>query len=336
MDFVADELSNWYVRLNRKRFWKGEYNDDKRAAYQTLYTCLMTVAKIGAPIAPFYMENLYRDLNAVSGLDKSESVHLTDFPVVDEACINTDLETQMALAQTISSLTHSIRKKEKIKVRQPLSKIMIPVLDEVTRHHVEAVADLIMSEVNVKTVEFLDDASGVLVKKVKPNFRSLGQKFGPKMKLISAAINQWGQEDIAAIEKAGQYDLAIDGETIQLTIDDVEISSEDIPGWSVASEGKTTVALDITISEDLRLEGIARDLVNRIQNLRKDQGLDVQDKIDVLVLTNETIINEALSTNKTYICEETQALSLEFVDKLDGADTVEIDDWQIDLSISVR
>ncbi len=336
MDFVADELSNWYVRLNRKRFWKGEYNDDKRAAYQTLYTCLMTVAKIGAPIAPFYMENLYRDLNAVSGLDKSESVHLTDFPVVDEACINTDLETQMALAQTISSLTHSIRKKEKIKVRQPLSKIMIPVLDEVTRHHVEAVADLIMSEVNVKTVEFLDDASGVLVKKVKPNFRSLGQKFGPKMKLISAAINQWGQEDIAAIEKAGQYDLAIDGETIQLTIDDVEISSEDIPGWSVASEGKTTVALDITISEDLRLEGIARDLVNRIQNLRKDQGLDVQDKIDVLVLTNETIINEALSTNKTYICEETQALSLEFVDKLDGADTVEIDDWQIFLSISVR
>ena len=336
MDFVADELSNWYVRLNRKRFWKGEYNDDKRAAYQTLYTCLMTVAKIGAPIAPFYMENLYRDLNAVSGLDKSESVHLTDFPVVDEACINTDLETQMALAQTISSLTHSIRKKEKIKVRQPLSKIMIPVLDEVTRHHVEAVADLIMSEVNVKTVEFLDDASGVLVKKVKPNFRSLGQKFGPKMKLISTAINQWGQEDIAAIEKAGQYDLAIDGETIQLTIDDVEISSEDIPGWSVASEGKTTVALDITISEDLRLEGIARDLVNRIQNLRKDQGLDVQDKIDVLVLTNETIINEALSTNKTYICEETQALSLEFVDKLDGADTVEIDDWQIDLSISVR
>ena len=317
MDFVADELSNWYVRLNRKRFWKGEYNDDKRAAYQTLYTCLMTVAKIGAPIAPFYMENLYRDLNAVSGLDKSESVHLTDFPVVDEACINTDLETQMALAQTISSLTHSIRKKEKIKVRQPLSKIMIPVLDEVTRHHVEAVADLIMSEVNVKTVEFLDDASGVLVKKVKPNFRSLGQKFGPKMKLISAAINQWGQEDIAAIEKAGQYDLAIDGETLQLTIDDVEISSEDIPGWSVASEGKTTVALDITISEDLRLEGIARDLVNRIQNLRKDQGLDVQDKIDVhRGLTNEAMVlmTAIAATNKTYICEETQALSLEFVD----------------------
>ncbi len=336
MDFVADELSNWYVRLNRKRFWKGEYNDDKRAAYQTLYTCLMTVAKIGAPIAPFYMENLYRDLNAVSCLDKSESVHLTDFPVVDEACINVDLETQMALAQTISSLTHSIRKKEKIKVRQPLSKIMIPVLDEVTRHHVEAVADLIMSEVNVKTVEFLDDASGVLVKKVKPNFRALGQKFGPKMKLISATINQWGQEDIAAIEKAGQYDLAIDGETLQLTIDDVEISSEDIPGWSVASEGKTTVALDITISEDLRQEGIARDLVNRIQNLRKDQGLDVQDKIDIKVAKNELIVNTAIEANNVYICEETQAMSLELLDQVDDATTVEIDDWQIDLNISVR
>jgi len=336
MDFVADELSNWYVRLNRKRFWKGEYNDDKRAAYQTLYTCLMTVAKVGAPIAPFYMEHLYRDLNAVSGLDKSESVHLTDFPVVDEACINGDLETQMALAQTISSLTHSIRKKEKIKVRQPLSKIMIPVLDEVTRHHVEAVADLIMSEVNVKTVEFLDDASGVLVKKVKPNFRSLGQKFGPKMKLISAAINQWGQEDIAAIEKAGQYGLAIDGETIQLTIDDVEISSEDIPGWSVASEGKTTVALDITISEDLRQEGIARDLVNRIQNLRKDQGLDVQDKIDVKVVKNEAMVNTAIASNNAYICEETQALSLELVEQVDDAHSVEIDEWQIFLSISVR
>lgn len=336
MDFVADELSNWYVRLNRKRFWKGEYNDDKRAAYQTLYTCLMTVAKIGAPIAPFYMENLYQDLNAVSGLDNGESVHLTDFPVADEACINGDLETQMALAQTISSLTHSIRKKEKIKVRQPLSKIMIPILDEVTRHHVEAVADLIMSEVNVKTVEFLDDASGVLVKKVKPNFRSLGQKFGPKMKLISAAINQWGQEDIAAIEKAGQYDLAIDDETLQLTIDDVEISSEDIPGWSVASESKTTVALDITISEDLRQEGIARDLVNRIQNLRKDQGLDVQDKIDIKVAKNETIVNTAIEANNAYICEETQAMSLELLDQVDNVTTVEIDDWQIDLNISVR
>lgn len=336
MDFVADEVSNWYVRLNRKRFWKGEYNEDKRAAYQTLYTCLMTVAKIGAPIAPFYMERLYNDLNSTSNMEKAESVHLTDFPVADKACINTALEDQMALAQTISSLTHSLRKKEKIKVRQPLSKIMIPVLDETTRHYVEAVADLIKSEVNVKTVEFLDDTSGVLVKKIKPNFRSIGQKFGPKVKLISGAINQWGQEDISTIESNGHYDLVLDGETVQLTLDDVEISSEDIPGWSVASEGKTTVALDITISDELRQEGIARDLVNRIQNLRKDMGLDVQDKIDVSVVQNEELINSALVSNREYICEETQALSLNIVDTTENAQAVEIDDWTLEISITVR
>lgn len=336
MDFVADEMSNWYVRLNRKRFWKGEYNDDKRAAYQTLYTCLMTIAKIGAPIAPFYMERLYQDLNAVSGKDQSESVHLADFPEADESCINADLETQMALAQTISSLTHSLRKKEKIKVRQPLSKIMIPVLDDKTKHHVEAVADLIKSEVNVKEVAFLDDTSGILVKKVKPNFRALGQKFGPKMKLISGAINHWGQEDIATIEKNGHYDLAVDGETIQLSLEDVEISSEDIPGWAVASEGKTTVALDMTISDELRQEGIARDLVNRVQNLRKDLGLDVQDKIDIKVEQNEALINSAVATNRDYICEETQALSLNLVESIENAQTIEIDDWTLNLYISVR
>ncbi|OEK06883.1 isoleucine--tRNA ligase [Roseivirga misakiensis] len=336
MDFVADEMSNWYVRLNRKRFWKGEYNDDKRAAYQTLYTCLMTIAKIGAPIAPFYMEKLYQDLNTVSGKDNGESVHLTDFPQVDESMINQDLEEQMALAQTISSLTHSLRKKEKIKVRQPLSKIMIPVLDDSTRHHVEAVADLIKSEVNIKTVEFLDDTSGILVKKIKPNFRALGQKFGPKVKFIAGAVNQWGQEEIAAIERDNQFDLSIEGETIQLSLEDVEISSEDIPGWAVASEGKTTVALDMTISEELRQEGIARDLVNRVQNLRKDMGLDVQDKIDIKVAKNEALINAALSANSDYICEETQALSLEIVDELSDAQTVEIDEWTLNLYISVR
>ncbi len=336
MDFVADEVSNWYVRLNRKRFWKGEYNNDKRAAYQTLYTCLMTVAKIGAPIAPFYMERLYNDLNAVSNQEQAQSVHLTDFPVADEACINTALEEQMQLAQTVSSLTHSLRKKEKIKVRQPLSKIMIPVLDEATRHHVEAVADLIKSEVNVKSVEFLDDTSGILVKKIKPNFRSIGQKFGPKVKLIAAAVNQWGQDDIATIERDGQYDLTLDAETVQLAIDDVEISSEDIPGWSVASEGKTTVALDITISEELRQEGIARDLVNRVQNQRKDMGLDVQDKIDVKVVKNEELINSALANYKEYICEETQALSLDVVDIIENTHTIEIDDWTLEISITVR
>ncbi|MFY0591481.1 MAG: isoleucine--tRNA ligase [Roseivirga sp.] len=336
MDFVADEMSNWYVRLNRKRFWKGEYNEDKRAAYQTLYTCLMTIAKIGAPIAPFYMEKLYQDLNAVTGLDQGESVHLTDFPQADDACIDTDLEQQMSLAQTISSLTHSLRKKEKIKVRQPLSKIMIPVLDDKTRHYVEAVADLIKSEVNIKTVDFLDDTSGILVKKIKPNFRALGQKFGPKVKFIAGAVNQWGQEEISAIERDNQFDLTINGETIQLSLEDVEISSEDIPGWAVATEGKTTVALDMTITEELRQEGIARDLVNRVQNLRKDMGLDVQDKIDIKVVKNEALINAALEANSAYVCEETQAISLEIVDEIENVQTVEIDEWTLNLYISVR
>lgn len=335
MDFVTDEVSNWYVRLNRKRFWKGEYNEDKKAAYQTLYTCLLNIAKIGAPIAPFYMDRLYQDLNAVSGLENCESVHLTDYPAVDEACIDAALETRMSLAQTISSLTHSIRKKEKIKVRQPLSKIMIPVLDAQTRGYVEAVEDLILSEVNVKTVEYIDDTSGILVKKVKPNFRTLGKKFGPKMKLITGQINQWGQDEIAAIERHGAFDLTLDGEAVQLALEDVEILSEDIPGWSVATEGKVTVALDITIDDELRQEGIARDVVNRVQNLRKDTGLDVQDKIHIMVVLGEDIINSALKTNSDYICQETQALSLELVNGVDDGRTVEIDEWSLEIEITV-
>ncbi|GAB5525252.1 MAG: isoleucine--tRNA ligase [Roseivirga sp.] len=335
MDFVTDEMSNWYVRLNRKRFWKGEYNEDKKAAYQTLYTCLVNIAKLGAPIAPFYMDRLYQDLNAVSGLETAESVHLTDYPVADDACINPGLETRMNLAQTISSLTHSIRKKEKIKVRQPLSKIMIPVLDAQAREDVEAVESLILSEVNVKAVEYIDDTSGVLVKKVKPNFRSLGKKFGPKMKLITGQINQWGQDEIAAIEKAGAFDLSLEGETIQLVLEDVEISSEDIPGWSVASESKVTVALDITLDEALRQEGLARDVVNRVQNLRKDMGLDVQDKINIRVVAGEAFIDAALKTNGDYICQETQALSLELVNGVDNGQTVEIDEWSLEIEISV-
>ncbi len=335
-DFVTDEMSNWYVRLNRKRFWKGEYNEDKKAAYQTLYTCLVTVAKLGAPVAPFYMDHLYRDLNGVSNLENAESVHLADFPVANETGINADLEEQMRLAQTISSLTHSLRKKEKIKVRQPLSKIMVPVLDATTRHHIEAVEDLIMSEVNVKKVEYIDDTSGVLVKKIKPNFRNLGQKFGPKVKFIAGQVNQWGADEISAIETNGSYDLTIEREVITLALDDVEISSEDIPGWSVTSEGKVTVALDITISEDLREEGIARDVVNRVQNLRKDLGLDVQDKIDISIVKNAELINNALKSNKEYICQETQALSLELVEQLDAPNRVEIDDWELLLTISVN
>ena len=336
MDFVTDELSNWYVRLNRKRFWKGEYNEDKIAAYQTLYTCLVTVAKLGAPIAPFYMERIFKDLNEVSGQDKASSVHLALFPEADHSKINKGLEEQMRLAQTISSLTHSLRKKEKIKVRQPLSKILIPVLDAQTKHYIQSVEDIILSEVNIKGVEYIDDASGVLVKKVKPNFRVIGQKFGPKVKLINSQMAQWGQEDIAQIERDGQYTLTLEGEEILLTLEDVEISSEDIPGWSVASEGKLTVALDITITDELREEGIARDVVNRVQNLRKEMGLDVQDKINIAIKKNEALVNNALTSNKAYICQETQALNLELVEELPNATSVAIDDWQLLVNISTQ
>ncbi len=335
MDFVTDEMSNWYVRLNRKRFWKGEYNEDKKAAYQTLYTCLVNIAKIGAPVAPFYMDRLYQDLNAVSGLEQCESVHLADFPATDEACIDAALEARMSLAQTISSLTHSIRKKEKIKVRQPLSKIMIPVLDAQTREYVEAVEDLILSEVNVKAVEYIDDTSGVLVKKVKPNFRSLGKKFGPKMKLITGQVNQWGQEEIAAIEKNGTFDLNLEGENIQLLLEDVEISSEDIPGWSVASEAKVTVALDITLDDTLRQEGLARDVVNRVQNLRKDMGLEVQDKISIRIVESDAFVDAGLKNNSDYICQETQALNLELVKTVNDGRSVEIDEWTLEIEITV-
>jgi len=334
-DFVTDEMSNWYVRLNRKRFWKGEYNDDKKAAYQTLYTCLMTVAKLGAPIAPFYMEHLYQDLNKVTGQETAASVHLTDFPKADEACINVDLEDKMSLAQTVSSLTHSIRKKERIKGRQPLTKVMIPVLDDKIRHQIEEVEELIKSEINVKQIEMLSDTTGVLVKKIKPNFRVIGQKFGPKVKFIAGAVNQWGQDEIAAIESAGEYEVMIDGEPTKLTLDDVEISSEDIPGWSVATEGKTTVALDINITEELRKEGFARDFVNRIQNLRKDQGLDVQDKIEVRVSSTEDLVVASLTDNKDYICAETQALNLELVEHADDGHQVDIDGHLMELHLNV-
>ena len=336
MDFVADELSNWYVRLNRKRFWKGEYQDDKKAAYQTLYTCLITVAKLSAPVAPFYMDRLYQDLNGVTRQENCESVHLADFPMADEAYIKTDLEAQMNLAQTISSLTHSIRKKEKIRLRQPLSKIMIPVPEAQIQHYIRAVEALIKAEINVKSVEYIDDTSNVLVKKVKPNFRTLGKKFGPKVKQVAAQVKHWGQEQIAQIEKEGQYRLDLEGEAVMLSLEDVEISSEDIPGWSVASEGKITVALDITMTDALREEGLARDLVNRVQNLRKDMGLEVQNKIYIKIVEGEEWVQRAVASHKNYISRETQALSLEFVKSTEGGKTVEIDGLSLELEISVK
>jgi isoleucyl-tRNA synthetase len=282
------------------------------------------------------MEKLYQDLNSVSGLDQEESIHLTQFPSADDTMINESLEEQMRLAQTISSLTHSLRKKEKIKVRQPLSRIMIPVLDEATRQNVEHVEDLIKTEVNVKAVEFLDDTSGILVKSVKPNFRSIGQKFGPKVKFIAAAVNQWGKEEIAKIEAEGSYGIEVDGEPLTLALEDVEIKSQDIPGWSVATENKTTVALDINLTDELKQEGLARDLVNRVQNIRKDLGLEVQDKIDIKIQEGDEFIKGAVLANQEYISEETQALSLSFEKELKEGQEVEIDDLSLKVEIKAR
>lgn len=332
-NFVTDDLSNWYVRLNRKRFWKGEFNEDKEAAYQTLYECLVTVAKLGSPIAPFYMDKLYQDLNSVSGREQHDSVHLAAFPEADAKVIDEALETKMGLAQQISSMVHAIRKAQKIKVRQPLSRILIPVLDKTTKHYLQDVEQIILSEVNVKQVEYIHDASGVLVKNIKPNFKVLGPKFGPKMKQLAAAIGQMNQDDIAKIEAENAYALTVDGEEVKITLQDVEITSEDIPGWSVASEGGLTVALDIHIDENLRKEGIARDLVNRIQNLRKEKGLEVQDKIKVKVQPDGDLFSSAVTDFAEYIKRETQALELAVEGHLAEGETFEIDEHQVKIQI---
>ena len=332
-DFVVDDLSNWYVRLNRKRFWKGEYNEDKTAAYQTLYTCLETVAKLSAPIAPFYMEKLFRDLNEVSKKNNVQSVHLADFPKVDVAIQDLGLEERMNLAQRISSLVHSIRKGQNIKVRQPLSRILIPILQQKTKAQIEAVEDLIKTEVNVKSIEYIEDTSGVVVKTIKPNFKKLGKEYGSKLKEIGNAIAALTAVDITAIERS-TFDLKLaDGTIIPITAEDVEIRSQDIPGWSVASEAGVTVALDITLTEDLRKEGIARDVVNRVQNLRKDMGLEVQDKIRITIQRVDELIDSALNSNKEYICTETQAFSLELVETLLDGKEVEMDEQMLIMKI---
>ena len=283
-DFVQENLSNWYVRLCRRRFWKGEYEEDKISAYQTLYTCLEVVAKLSAPVAPFFMDRLYRDLNGVTGKDKAESVHLTDYPESQAAYIDKALESKMEKAQNISSLVLSLRKKEMIKVRQPLQKILIPTLSEAEKAEILAVANLIKHEVNVKEIEFIDDASGILVKQIKPNFRTLGPKFGKQMKDIAAVINDFTQQDIQVFERQGTKEITLAGQTLTLDLTDVEITSQDIEGWLVASSSTgLVVALDATITDELRAEGIARELVNRIQNIRKDTGLEVTDRINILI-----------------------------------------------------
>ena len=332
-DFVQENLSNWYVRLCRRRFWKGEYAQDKIAAYQTLYTCLVTVSKLSAPIAPFFMDKLYKDLTQATSSEKSNSVHLALFPVSVENFVDKSLESKMLKAQTISSLVLSLRKKEMIKVRQPLQKVMIPVLDNVFRAEVEAISDLIKAEVNVKEIELLDDASGVLVKQIKPNFKTLGPRFGKDMGLISKEIQNLNQEQINQLDRENSLEISISGKSITLTSDDVEITSQDIPGWLVANANGITVALDITISEELRKEGIARELVNRIQNIRKDSGFEVTDKIVVKMLKNPQI-EEAVAVNSEYIKSETLTKTLLFEDKIENGIEIEFDDIKTSIFIS--
>ncbi|MFT5914382.1 MAG: isoleucyl-tRNA synthetase [Bacteroidia bacterium] len=332
--FLVDDVSNWYVRLNRKRFWKSDSNQDKQAAYQTLYTCLSHVAKMMSPIAPFYAEQIFQDLNSVTEKYEPESVHLTLFPVPNEEAIDLELEERMKLAQTASSLVHSIRKSERIKVRQPLGRILIPSADKQQVERIKLVEEIIKSEVNIKSVEYIEDDSNVVVKKVKPNFRKLGQSHGKMMKPITQIINNFTKDDIAQIEQENQFPIEVEGQQIVLTLEDVEILSEDIPGWSVAKDNGLTVALDVTLTKELKEEGIARDIVNRVQNIRKDMGLDVQDKIVIKAQKGEEILNNALSKYAEYIQTETQATDLQVVDVLENGTVVELDDFEVILGVS--
>ncbi|MBD10046.1 MAG: isoleucine--tRNA ligase, partial [Flavobacteriaceae bacterium] len=331
-DFTQDYLSNWYVRLSRRRFWKGDYQADKISAYQTLYTCMETIAKLGAPIAPFFMDRLYLDLNAVTQKEGFESVHLAEFPKADESAIDKVLERKMENAQTISSLVLSLRAKEKIKVRQPLQKIMIPVDNQQQKEEIKAVEDLIKHEVNIKEIELLEDASDILVKQIKPNFKALGPRFGKDMKLIASAISAFSADDIKKIEQNGNLDVEINGKNINLGLDDVEITSQDIEGWLVANEGALTVALDVTITEELRKEGIARELVNRIQNLRKDSGFEVTDRIDVQ-LQNDAQVAAAIASNEDYIKSETLTEELQLMDNLNDGIEIAFDEVNTKLFI---
>jgi isoleucyl-tRNA synthetase len=326
-EFVIEHLSNWYVRLNRKRYWGGDYSMDKISAYQTLYTCLEIIARLMAPLVPFYTERLFTDLNQITGKHNIESVHHTDFPEYDESCIDKKLESQMAIAQKISSMVLGLRRKVNIKVRQPLNKIMIPLLNKDHKAKIEAVEKLILTEINVKELEFLPDSSEILLKKIKPNFKVLGPRYGKMMKTISATISQMTHEEITQFERDGIFTINVEGERINLGLDDVEILSEDIPGWLVASEGDLTVALDISVTDELRFEGIAREFINRIQNHRKESGFDVTDKI-IIHIQKHDAINTAIEKHKKYIGSQTLAKEINLVDKLDQENSrkVVIDD----------
>lgn len=328
--FVDENLSNWYVRLCRRRFWKGDYTEDKISAYQTLYTCLNTIAKLMAPVAPFFSDRLFNDLNEITGKEKVESVHLSDFPVYDKAHVDKALEERMSIAQDVSSLVLSLRKKVSINVRQPLGRILIPVLDKGFKTKVESVKDLILSETNIKNIEYITDTAGFISKKIKPNFKALGPKVGKDMKTVAAVLTSLSQQDISKFESEERFEIPGTGYSID--IEDVEIVAEDVPGWQVANLGKLTVALDVTLSNELKQEGISRELVNRIQNMRKEQGYEVTDKIQVFI-NDHPYISEAVKNNLPYICAEILADSLELVQELNTGEKVDIDENELTILI---
>jgi len=336
-EFVDEHLSNWYVRLCRRRFWKGEYEHDKISAYQTLYECLEKISQLMAPVSPFFAEWLFGNLNKVSNRNTAASVHHTDFPAVVESAIDSELEERMQLAQDISSLVLSLRKKKdvNIRVRQPLQKILIPVLNPHMREQIEKVEDLIKSEVNVKGIDYLTETEGFIKKKIKPNYKALGSKMGAKMKAVAAAIGAFTDADITTLERDGQYNLLIDNEQLQLQLSDVEIISEDIPGWTVANKGALTVALDITITPQLQDEGNARELVNRIQKIRKDSGFELTDRILVKVAAAETLKSAIINYND-YICTEILADSLELVPQLQDGTEIEVNDLKFNVLVNKK
>ena len=334
-DFVDEQLSNWYVRLCRRRFWKGEYEKDKISAYQTLYECLETVCRLTAPISPFFTDFIFHHLNKVTGRNKSASVHHTFFPESDETLIDEQLEERMQLAQDASSLVLSIRKKVNIKVRQPLQKVLIPVVSTAIKEQLIKVEDLIKAEVNIKEIEYLEADNQFIRKKIKPNFIALGKKLGPKMKIVAAALSGFNQEQIRTLELAGQFPLDIEGEQLMLLREEVEIQSEDVPGWMVASKNALTVALDITITEDLEQEGNARELINRIQRIRKDSGFELTDRIQVKLSKNEKLA-KAISQYKDYICAEILADKLEFVPVVTGGTEIEVNETPLQVYIEKK
>ena len=333
-DFVDEHLSNWYVRLSRRRFWKSDNSEDKLSAYQTLYTCLETIAKLMSPIAPFFAERLYNDLNSATGKEAFESVHLADFPAYHADLVNKDLEERMHLAQDISSLVLSLRKKVGINVRQPLSKILLPILDKNFEHQIDQAKELILSETNIKNIEYISDTAGFIKKKVKPNFKALGPKVGKSMKAVAEYLTNLDQEDLSRLEQDGKLTFGIDNSTFEVQLSDVEVIAEDVPGWQVANLGKLTVALDVTISNELKQEGISRELINRIQNQRKNNGLEVTDRVTVRLYTNDGEIRSAVQSNLSYISAEILADTIQFEDQPVEGEKAEINEQEILISIS--